>query len=62
MQYRQPGSSGLRVSEIFLGSWLAYSRGVAKAASIICVKRALGLGINFIGTANDVAWPCQCAS
>ena len=52
MQYRQLGSSSLRVSESSLGSWLTYSGGVEKRDAIACVKRALDLGINFIDTAN----------
>lgn len=52
MQYRQLGSSDLRVSEIALGSWLTYSGGVEKASAVACVRRALDLGINFIDTAN----------
>lgn len=52
MQYRNLGSSDLRVSEIALGSWLTYSGGVEKAQAIACVKQALDLGINFIDTAN----------
>jgi 1-deoxyxylulose-5-phosphate synthase len=53
MEYRQLGSSTLRVSEIALGSWLTYSGGVARDRSVACIDRALGLGINLIDTAND---------
>lgn len=52
MKYRRLGSSDLLVSEIALGSWLTYSGGVDAATSKACVHRALGLGINFIDTAN----------
>jgi aryl-alcohol dehydrogenase-like predicted oxidoreductase len=52
MQYRRLGSSDLLVSEIALGSWLTYSGGVDAATSKACVHTALGLGINFIDTAN----------
>jgi 1-deoxyxylulose-5-phosphate synthase len=52
MQYRRLGSSDLRVSEIALGSWLTYSGGIDAATSKACVHTALGLGINFIDTAN----------
>jgi 1-deoxyxylulose-5-phosphate synthase len=52
MQYRQLGSSKLRVSEISLGSWLTYGGGVERERAIACVRRALDLGINFFDTAN----------
>src|SRR5579871_2304357 len=52
MQYRQLGSSGLKVSELALGSWLTYGAGVAKDQALACVKKALELGINLIDTAN----------
>lgn len=52
MQFRTLGHSGLKVSEICLGSWLTYSGGVEKAKAIACVRRALESGINFIDTAN----------
>jgi aryl-alcohol dehydrogenase-like predicted oxidoreductase len=52
MQYRRLGSSELVVSEIALGSWLTYGHGVDREASIACVDRALGLGVNLIDTAN----------
>jgi aryl-alcohol dehydrogenase-like predicted oxidoreductase len=52
MQYRQLGASGLKVSELALGSWLTYGAGVARDQARACVKRAFELGINFIDTAN----------
>lgn len=52
MQYRILGSSGLKVSELALGSWLTYGAGVAKDQALACVRAALALGINFIDTAN----------
>src|SRR3974390_737410 len=52
MKYRKLGTSDLVVSEIALGSWLTYSGGVDAATSKACIHRALGLGINFIDTAN----------
>jgi aryl-alcohol dehydrogenase-like predicted oxidoreductase len=52
MQYRQLGSSDLRVSEISLGSWLTYGVGVKRDQSAACVDKAFELGINFIDTAN----------
>ena len=52
MRYRQLGSSDLKVSEISLGSWLTFGVGVEADAARACLDRALGLGINFIDTAN----------
>jgi aryl-alcohol dehydrogenase-like predicted oxidoreductase len=52
MEYRNLGSSDLRVSEIGLGSWLTYGGGVAAAQAEACVRRALDAGINLVDTAN----------
>ena len=52
MQYRQLGRSELKVSEISLGSWLTFGRGVERDKAEACVKRAFEVGINFIDTAN----------
>jgi len=55
MQYRQLGSSDLRVSEISLGSWLTYGGGVEREQAEACVAKAFEVGINFIDTANVYA-------
>jgi aryl-alcohol dehydrogenase-like predicted oxidoreductase len=52
MQYRQLGSSDLKVSEISLGSWLTYGVGVEQDKAKACVDKAFDLGINLIDTAN----------
>ncbi len=52
MQYRTLGDSGIRVSEICLGSWLTYGVGVEADAARACLDRAFDEGINFIDTAN----------
>lgn len=52
IQYRQLGSSDLRISEISLGSWLTYGVGVDAAIAVRCLDAAFGAGINFIDTAN----------
>lgn len=52
MQYRQLGSSDLKVSDISLGSWLTYGLGVDDGAGKACVDAAFDNGINFIDTAN----------
>ena len=55
MNYRQLGSSDLRVSEISLGSWLTYGGGVERAQAEACVAKAFEVGINFVDTANVYA-------
>jgi len=52
MQFRQLGSSDLRVSEISLGSWLTYGVGVERDRAEACLWRAFDEGINFLDTAN----------
>jgi aryl-alcohol dehydrogenase-like predicted oxidoreductase len=52
MEYRQLGSSDLRVSEISLGSWLTFGVGVERGSSEAIVAKSFDLGINFIDTAN----------
>jgi aryl-alcohol dehydrogenase-like predicted oxidoreductase len=44
------------VSEITLGTWLAYGEGSVRTKHIACVRRALDLGINLIDTANVYGW------
>ena len=52
MEYRALGRSGLRVSEISLGSWLTYGRTVEDDVTRACILRAYELGINLFDTAN----------
>lgn len=52
MQYRDLGDSGIKVSEICLGSWLTYGVGVDDSAGRECLDAAFDAGINFIDTAN----------
>jgi aryl-alcohol dehydrogenase-like predicted oxidoreductase len=52
VEYRRLGSSGLKVSEIGLGSWLTYGVGVGADAAKQCVAKAYDLGVNFFDTAN----------
>jgi aryl-alcohol dehydrogenase-like predicted oxidoreductase len=52
MNYRQLGSSDLKVSEIALGSWLTFGVGLERDNGAACIKRAFELGINHIDTAN----------
>jgi voltage-dependent potassium channel beta subunit len=52
MKYRRLGRSGVKVSEISLGSWLTYGGSVEKQIAIDCVHQAYDIGINFFDTAN----------
>ncbi|MDB4951466.1 MAG: aldo/keto reductase [Gemmatimonadetes bacterium] len=52
MEYRRLGRSGLKVSEVGLGSWLTYGGAVGSDAARSCIRRAYELGINFFDTAN----------
>lgn len=52
MEYRKLGSSGVKVSEIGLGSWLTYGGHVEEDAARACVRRAFELGVNFFDTAD----------
>ncbi|MGC8669426.1 MAG: aldo/keto reductase family protein [Chthonomonadales bacterium] len=55
MEYRRLGASGLKVSEICLGSWLTYGNAVDDATAEACVNAAFDAGINFFDTANVYA-------
>ncbi|WP_442599694.1 aldo/keto reductase family protein [Neobacillus sp. D3-1R] len=52
MEYRRLGKTGLKVSEISLGSWLTYGGYVEEQNAIASIDKAFELGINFIDTAN----------
>ncbi len=52
MKYRRLGGSGLKVSEISLGSWLTYGGYVERENAVNAIKQAYELGINFFDTAN----------
>ncbi|MBE1444946.1 MULTISPECIES: aldo/keto reductase family protein [unclassified Paenibacillus] len=52
MQYRRLGNSGLKVSEISLGSWLTYGGYVADDNAVRSIEQAYDLGVNFFDTAN----------
>ncbi|HEV8425502.1 MAG TPA: aldo/keto reductase [Actinomycetes bacterium] len=52
MEYRRLGASGVRVSEIGLGSWLTYGVGVEADLGKACVARAYELGVNLFDTAD----------
>jgi aryl-alcohol dehydrogenase-like predicted oxidoreductase len=52
MNYRRLGSTGMKVSEIALGSWTTYGGSVEQEAATQIVQRAFELGINFFDTAD----------
>ena len=53
MKYRRLGRSGLKVSEIGLGSWLTYGSATSEEAARACIHKAYELGINFFDTSNS---------
>lgn len=55
MRYRKVGKSGLKVSEISLGSWLTYGGSVENEMAKKCMTTALDLGVNFIDSAEAYA-------
>lgn len=52
MNYRRLGRSGLKVSEISLGSWLTYGKSVEDNIAERTIKHAYDLGVNFFDSAN----------
>lgn len=52
MEYRRLGNTGLKVSEISLGSWLTYAGYVEEQKATASIDKAYELGINFFDTAN----------
>lgn len=55
MKYRQLGKSGLRLSEVGLGSWITYGGATDNSTAVACIDKAYELGINFFDTANVYA-------
>ncbi|MGM1045480.1 voltage-dependent potassium channel beta subunit, animal [Paenibacillus uliginis N3/975] len=52
MEFRRLGSSGLKVSDISLGSWLTYGGYVERENAVKSIQTAYGMGVNFFDTAN----------
>lgn len=52
MEYRRLGNTGLKVSEISLGSWLTYGGYVEEQNATASIDKAYDLGVNFFDTAN----------
>ena len=55
MIYRRLGLTGLKLSEIALGSWLTYGGAVGEETTAACVRAALDQGINYFDCANAYA-------
>src|SRR5215207_8695280 len=55
MQYRRLGSSGLKVSELSLGSWITYHTQVDVAAAREMLAVAMDAGVNFFDNAEAYA-------
>jgi voltage-dependent potassium channel beta subunit len=55
MRYRRLGRSGLRVSELSLGSWVTYHNQVDVNAAVEMLAAALDAGINFFDNAEAYA-------
>lgn len=52
MKYRRLGNSGVKISEVGLGSWLTYGETVEENTAESCIHQAYELGVNFFDTAN----------
>jgi len=55
LKYRKVGKSGLKISEISLGSWLTYGGTVENKIAKECMTTAVENGINFIDSAEIYA-------
>jgi aryl-alcohol dehydrogenase-like predicted oxidoreductase len=62
MNYRNLGRSGLKVSEISLGSWTTYGGSVGVDDTVRIVRRAFNAGVNLFDTADVyVKGAAECA-
>lgn len=52
MKYRRLGRSGIKLSEIGLGSWLTYGFGVGDDVARACIRKAFDLGVNFFDSSD----------
>ena len=55
MEYRRLGSSGLKLSELSLGSWVTYHNQVGAAAAREMLAAAMDAGVNFFDNAEVYA-------
>ncbi|MEJ2720805.1 MAG: aldo/keto reductase [bacterium] len=52
MEYRNLGSSGLRISALSLGAWITYGGQVTEEAAEECMRAAYEAGVNFFDNAE----------
>jgi voltage-dependent potassium channel beta subunit len=55
MNYRRLGSSGLKVSQLSIGSWVTYGGQVGSGEARKCLLKAYDLGVNFFDNAEAYA-------
>ena len=55
MHYRRLGHSGLKISEISLGSWVTFGNQIDETVAISLIKEAFSQGINFFDNADMYA-------
>jgi len=55
MNYRQLGRSGIRLSELSLGSWITYGNQVDNDTARQCIQAAYDVGVNFFDSAEGYA-------
>jgi len=55
MEFRNLGSSGLRISELAYGNWLTHGSQVEQDQALACVRAALDVGISTFDTADVYA-------
>jgi len=55
MEFRNLGTSGLRISEIAYGNWLTHGSQVEQDQALACVRQALDVGITTFDTADTYA-------
>ncbi len=55
MQYRRLGRSGLKISELSLGSWVTFSQQISEDTARECMAAAYEAGVNFFDNAEGYA-------
>jgi aryl-alcohol dehydrogenase-like predicted oxidoreductase len=55
MKYRRMGRTGLKLSEISLGSWITIGEQMDEADAINLIHLAYHHGVNFFDTADEYA-------
>ena len=53
MLYRRLGKTGLKISEIALGSWLTYGGSIESGPGVAIIRKAIDLGVNFIDISDS---------